>query len=905
MKICIATFALALTTTAAQAQGTTQQDVDKKLYDFVDSTFLKKAPVIDMSKVIDGSQMNNKEQVTNALDAIRGRVAGLQVERNGANALNAVRLRGTSSLAGGNNPLIIVDGVMGDLTLLQSIYPTDIESFTIMKDASETSQYGSRGAAGVIKITTIKGSTGKMKVNYNGLFGVSSVYKTLDMLDASGYRSLASQLGVDILDKGSSTDFDKEITRNAFTQQHHLAFHGGSELSNYRVSIGYIDEQSIIRDRGNSTFMANMNASQAMFDGLLHIDLGMFGSTADQEKEADVQKLMYSAATWNPTFTNGKNASGSYDGYSSASQTNNPLALLGMKNDSESSHLNFHARLQFNVLPQLNVTLFGAYSYDRDEQKQYNPTSVWNKGQAYRGTDKKKMLMGNATITYNETFGNHALNIVGMAEVQKDTYSGFYTTVTNFASDTNGYEDLSGGALRPWNGTGSYYENPRMTSFMGKVGYSLLERYIVNASVRTDGSSKFGDNHKWGVFPSVSGAWVISKEKFMRNITFVNNLKINIGYGVSGNQSSIDSYTTLSRVKADGATPTGSDYVVTFSKLKNINPDLKWEVSRTFNIGFDAEMLDGRLIASLNYYNTKISDMLYPYTVSVPPFTYPTLIANLGSMRNRGLELSLGGTPIVTKDVTLTINANVTLQSNKLVSLGGEYNGEHLYAPTYEAIGELNGAGFHGGYNSVTYQIVGESLGVFYIPKSNGLATGSNGRKTYSVADLNGEGVDLSEGEDRYIAGQAMPKVLLGSNISLRYKDFDVSVQMNGAFGHKIYNGTSLAYMNVSSFPLYNILKEAVGENIYDQTVTDYWLENGDYLNIDYITIGWRVPLPKNKIVEAMRLSLTMNNVATFTSYSGLTPMINSTNVNSTYGIDDKRSYPLYHSYVLGLSLNF
>ena len=211
----------------------------------------------------------------------------------------------------------------------------------------------------------------------------------------------------------------------------------------------------------------------------------------------------------------------------------------------------------------------------------------------------------------------------------------------------------------------------------------------------------------------------------------------------------------------------------------------------------------------------------------------------------------------------------------------------------------------HGGNNSVTYQIVGHSLGTFYLPQSTGLQVAPDGSKYYGIRNLNGYDIDLEDGEDRYIAGQATPKVLLGSNISFRYKDFDISIQANGAFGHKIYNGTSLTYMNTSSFPLYNILKKAVEENIKDQTATDYWLENGNYVNIDYITVGWKVPLKQNRFVESLRLSCSMNNVATFTSYSGLTPMINSSNVGSTLGVDDKQSFPLYHTYTLGVSIAF
>jgi hypothetical protein len=289
----------------------------------------------------------------------------------------------------------------------------------------------------------------------------------------------------------------------------------------------------------------------------------------------------------------------------------------------------------------------------------------------------------------------------------------------------------------------------------------------------------------------------------------------------------------------------------------------------------------------------------------VPPFTYNTLVANLGAMQNRGLEISIGGTPIINKDMALNINANITFQRNKLKSLSGSYRGEQLGAPDFIPITTLNGAGLHGGTNYITYQIVGQSLGTFYLPHCSGLNTYADGTRYYAIENLNGGDLSLEDGEDRYIAGQAMPKVLLGSNISFRYKDFDISIQANGAFGHKVFNGTSLTYMNVSSFPLYNLLKEAADLNIKDQNATDYWLESGNYVNIDYITVGWRVPIRQNPFVKSLRLSLTTNNVATFTSYSGLTPMINSSNVNNTLGVDDKRSLPLYHTYTLGIGLAF
>ncbi|MBQ7440450.1 MAG: SusC/RagA family TonB-linked outer membrane protein [Prevotella sp.] len=855
-------------------------------------------------KKLDERQMNNKDQATSALDAIRGRVAGMQVERNGTNALSAVRLRGTTSLTGSNDPLIIVDGVMGDLSLLSSVYPTDIESFTILKDASETSQYGSRGAAGVIEVKTLSGKSGKMRVNYNSSFGISSVYKTLKMMTADQYRNYGRQQHISFVDMNSDTDFQKLIQRTGLTQQHHLAFTGGTDLSNYRVALGYINNETVIKGRGDRSFMSNMNMTQMMFDGFLRVDIGMFSSIGKQRRIFDEQKLFYSAATWNPTFPDHRNSSGGWDGYASASQINNPQALLEENDHTENSHISTHAKLTFNLLPSLKFTLFGAYSYDVDQQMQYLPTSVWNKGQAYRSTAKHENILANAILSYNKKVDVHAFGLTALAEIQKDTYRGYHTTVTNFSTDLLGYDNLAAGALRPWNGTGSLYEQPKMTSFMGRANYTLADKYIFSFTARADGSSKFGDNHKWGFFPAVSGAWVISKEPFMQAQDIINDLKLNMGYGLSGNQAGIDSYTTLSLVSPNGFIPANNGNIVSFTTLKNINPDLKWEVSKTFNIGLDAQFLHQRLLFSVNYYNTKVTDMLYPYSVSSPPFTYTTLIANMGSMRNSGLEFSIGGTPLVTKDMELTINGNISFQRNKLLSLSGEYNGNYLEIAKYSTIAKLNGAGFHGGNNDVTYQIVGEPLGMFFLPKASGLAGDDTNGYTYRVVDIDDDKV-VDTTNDRYICGQAMPKMLIGSNISFRYHDFDISMQVNGAFGHKIFNGTSLAYMNVTSFPLYNLLAEAPKEDIKDQTVTDYWLENGDYVNIDYITLGWRVPLHKNRFVESMRLSLTMNNVATITGYSGLTPMINSSNVNSTLGLDDKYSYPLFHTYTIGLSLTF
>lgn len=835
------------------------------------------------------ADMNNREQ-SSAIDAIRGRVAGLTVDKSGENAMSAVRLRGTTSLTGSNDPLIIVDGVIGGMSLLSSVYPTDIESFRVLKDASEIAQFGSRGASGVIEIRTLKGSEGRLRVHYNGSLSVGAVYKTLSMLDADGYRSFADAHNLLYLDKGSDTDWQKQISRTAISHHHHLAFSGGTKHTAYRAGIGYIDDQYVIQGTGQRTLISNINLTQRMWEDVLKIDIGMFGSVQQSQMLFNEQKLFYSAACFNPTFPAQTNASGGWDGYPAASQIANPMAWLQNSVKPSDMHFSTNLHLDFRLHESLHLKLLATYTYHRSDENRNLPTEEG--GTAYRSTGRSHDILGDATLDFNRTWGIHALSAMAMAEISTQMSDGYYVTTYQSGSSVLGDDRLSGGSLRPWDGTDSYRIKANMLSFMGRVSYTLLDRYNLTASLRTDGSSKFGDNNKWGLFPSVSASWTLSNEPWMPESDVLDRLRINGGYGLSGNQSGIDSYLTMCLFEPNGVTEMGGKSITTYAELHNANPDLKWEVSHTGNVSIDMSLFKGRLVANVNYYNTLVTDMLYPYRVSTPPYIYPTLIANLGSMRNQGVEISIGGTPVNTKDWKLSINANVTWQHNRLLSLSGYLGDEWLYGADYQTIASVSGAGSHGGDNDIVWQIIGQPLGTFYLPRNTGLVDNGNGGYTYGASD-------------RYIVGHATPKVLLGSNISLRFRDWDLSVQINGAFGHKIFNGTSLAYMNLNSLPLYNVLSEAVEQKIYDQKVTDYWLENGNYVNIDYITLGYQVPLPQNKVVETLRVVATMNNVGTITAYSGLTPMINSSNINSTIGVDDKRSYPLYHTFTFGVSVGF
>lgn len=835
----------------------------------------------------------NKGLVISSLDALTGQSAGVRVTSGGNQEamVSAVRVRGTTSLTGGNDPLVIIDGVTSDLSTLSSIYPADIESFTILKDASETAQYGSRGAAGVIEVATKKGRQSKFHISYDGTIGFESVYKRVGMLNATEFRQMASSLGLAYIDKRADTDFGKSIERTGFVENHHIAFGGGSETANYRASVGMMEHRTVIRTNNYQTYITKLDISQKAFDNHLTVDLGVFGSLQKNSHLPFMQKLLYSAQAFNPTFPDGANADGSYDQVTEAIWINNPNSLLRMNKDEDNGHVNIHLSGTVQLMENLRLKAFGSYSYNTVNNAHYYPTFVWSHGEAYRDNSKNEEALGNISIDYTIKGRNATLNLMALAEAQDMKSTGFNATSTNFVTDAFGYDKLSAGAATPWEGTDSYYSDAKMESFLFRAQYSLFDRYTLTANARADASSKFGENHRWGFFPSVSGAWVFSKEKWMKDATFINNGKLRVGYGLSGNQGGIGSYNSMQLLQPNGIVPMDGASVITLGIVRNANPDLKWEVKEAFNIGLDLLLWDRRVALSIDYYNSKTTDMLYVYDVPVPPFIYNKLLANIGSMKNSGLEIGFGITPLRTKDVDLTINMNWTFERNCLISLNGNYNGQYLTAPDMSGISSLYGAGFHGS-SDVVFQAVGEPLGVFYLPHCKGLATDADGSKYYDVTD------------ERYICGQATPKAMMGSNIALRYRHWDVTMQMNGAFGHKIYNGTALTYMNMLSLPNYNVMQGAPEQNIQDQTISDYWLENGDYVNIDYLTIGWTVPI-RSKYLQGFRISASVNNLATITGYSGLTPMINSSVINGTLGIDDKNVMPVYRSYTVGMSIKF
>lgn len=846
------------------------------------------------------AEQMKKGLVISPLDALNGQAAGVQVQ-SGTNQeamVSAVRVRGTTSLTGGNDPLVIIDGVASDLSTLSTIYPADIESFTILKDASETAQYGSRGAAGVIEVATKKGKEGKFHISYEGNMGFETIYKKYDMLSADQFRKAAKQMNVDIYDGGASTDFQDIITRTGFVQNHHIAFGGGTESSNYRISFGVTDHKTVIKPNEMSNYIAKLNISQKAFDNKVAFDLGMFGSIQKSSKNQNLWQLFYSAAAFNPTVSSKRNSQGIFDQVPEAVWISNPSSLLHKDDDEETGHFSVHLKTKANLGWGVMMNLFGSYSYNAANNAHYYPTYVVANGEAYRADKRTEEILTRLSFEKQFDFKHSTLKLMALAERQSVKTKGFNVTVTNFAVDDFSYHNIAAGATRPWDGTASFYQDEHLQSFLFSSQYTFYDRYSITANARTDGSSKVGKNNRWGFFPSVSASCTIWDKTLPKEIAagmqnaFIDYLKIRIGYGLSGNLGGIDAYNSLQLLKPNGiSSVAGKEAYTTLAVIRNANPDLKWEVKRSFNMGLNMALWDRRVVLTIDYYLSKIKDMLYLYDVPVPPFTYDKMLANLGSMRNSGFEVGVGITPLSNKDMELNIGVNMSIERNKLISLDGYYNGELLTAPKASGIADLHGAGYHGS-SGVVSQVVGQPLGVFVLPHCNGFTTDANGAKHYDISD------------EAHICGQAMPKTRISTNIAFRYKQWDIAAQINGAFGHKIYNGTSLTYMNMLSLPNYNVMEKAVKMNIQDQTISDYWLEKGDYIHLDYVTVGWNVPI-RYRQIQRLRVSASVNNLFTITSYSGLTPLINSSVVNGTLGVDDKNTFPVYRTFSLGVGIYF
>lgn len=850
----------------------------------------------------------NPGPITNPLQQISGKVPGVNINQvgNEPGVTPNIRIRGITSLSGGNDPLVVVDGVQGSLALLNQIPPNEIESIDILKDASATAIYGSRGAAGVVLVTTKKGRPGTSSLEYSGTYSVETISNQLNMLSASRFRAAATERGLTGFDQGGNTDWMDAITQTGSTQNHSLSINGGSQNFNYRASGTAILQEGIIVGSESKNFIGRVQATQKALDNKLTLEYNVNVSTMKRKFNGPgVVNLALSTRPTNPIYEE----DGDYFFDNTLFSYTNPYARAKEIIDGdETNNLIGSLRADYELLEGLTAGFFGSWRktdkvYGSYESRLTTFGAATQNGIGVRSTDRSNERLMDLSLNYKKSFGNHSIDANFVYEWQKQIYEGDFMRGTQFPNDDLGYYAMGNAGTFAQGDINSYKDDRTLISFLGRVNYAYNSRYMVSASLRRDGASVFGANNKWGNFPSASVAWRITEEGFMSGQELFSNLKLRAGYGVTGNQQGLSALNSLRLVRNDGNAFFGGTLIRNFTVRQNPNPDLKWESKEMFNIAVDFGLMNDRLTGTLDFYTSKTRDLLFNYPVPQPPFEYNNIFANVGTMKNQGVELTLNYRLIDGGDWNVNLGGNVAYMESEVVTLNGDFIGFPLRAD-YFGWGGADIIGVGGQNNDMSYLIKGKPVGTFYVFKHAGID--ENG--TQLVDDLNGNG-SIDQGrlsEDRYEAGQSIPKVYLGITPSVRYKNFDLSMVIRGAYGHKIYNVKRAQLSILNRLGQNNVLSDALSigmQNVAETSATDYWLEKGDFTRLDNLTLGYRFNTASLRMISSLRLSFTANNLFVITGYKGIDPEIQN-NGGSGSGLDTG-IYPRTRNFAVGVNVMF
>lgn len=857
-----------------------------------------------------------KGSVKSAEQLIQGKVAGLQVVNSSGDPTSDIQmmLRGVSTLSSSTAPLIIIDGIPGGV--LSSIAPEDIESIDVLKDGSAAAIYGTRGTNGVVIVTTKKNDgSGKMSLDYNGYLSINTIKKKIDVLSASEYKNLKNdpqfiENNVNILDYGDDVNYVDEILRTPVSQSHNLSIRGGSMNSNYSASVTYRQNQGIIlnSDRDQLNLKASINHS--MFNNRLKINLNINNATGKDDIVGE-RGVYVGAIQRNPTIPI-YNEDGSYvDAYGIPS---NPVALLKEESrEKEWNRLLASGKITLSPIEGLNLSAMGAMQrYDTE----YNASRTKkHPSYAQNGT------LPNATLT-NTLNMDKTLELTGdyMKAIDKHkfsvmagySYQDFDYKYTNMYAD-NLPTDLFG----PWNiGTassikdgkaslGSFRNGSKLIAFFGRVTYNFDEKYFVMGSLRDEGSSKFGKSNKWGLFPAISAGWEIKRESFLRDVNFVNALKLRAGFGVTGTMPN-DPYLSLTLLDYGQIIYSNGSWVQSVVPTSNPNPDLKWETKKEYNIGIDFSLFN-KLSGSIDAYMRKTSDLLFNYPVPVPPNLVSNTWANVGKITNKGVELSLNYDAIRKKDVQWSINGNFSYNQNKVNSLSNA-----LYQKDWVQVGDTEEP-----MKTYTHRLEqGEPVGNFYCWRYAGLTP--EGKWLFYNKDNNIVTADKIGEEDKAVAGNGIPKINVGLSTTVFYKNFDLTVSARGSFLFKVLNRYDMRFTQAQHAKGgTNMTKKALEipkgmqSYIWDSPVySDYYIENGNFVKIDNITLGYTFKLPWQE-VKNLRIYASGLNLFTFTKYSGLDPEVSLTGSSvldpGTAGSIAGRGeiYPTTRTFTFGVNLSF
>lgn len=850
---------------------------------------------------------------------IQGKVPGVSITNTGAGDPNnqaSIQIRGVSSRSAGLGPLIVIDGVPGGN--LTNINPNDIASFDILKDGAASAIYGTRGSNGVIVVTTKKGSKdGSVHTSYSGMMSWDVINKELDMMNAQDFRDVRLGWGDNGVDLGGNVDWLDAVSRTGTTMQHTLTLSGGNDKSNYRVSADYRDAKGIDLRSGREEYGARASIMHTTKGGLLTFTANVAPRIIYRDN-AD-WSVFKDAIEANPTtpLMDPENPSRYYN-FMGQVVGSNPVERQKLEKDhADTKLLDWDGTVKLNILPLLAKD--GVSNHNLSTQimfadHQYSNNNSWFRpststqainggydGEASRSYSKERQSIFEWLANYSGSFGKHNVKLMAGYSYQYSQYSGFNAENKDFPNDGLGSDNLGSGELAKEEGEvlmGSYKNDAKLIAFFGRLSYDFAGKYMFTASLRHEGSSKFGASNKWGNFPAVSAGWRISEEKFMKNISWIDDLKLRADYGVTGNQD-FGSYLSLNTMSGFGYYYYNGKYFQVWGPAKNVNPDLKWEKGKNWNVGIDFSLFNGRLYGSLNYFNRRQQDLLGNYKVSVPPYLHDETFVNVGTMKNTGFEFDLNFKAVDTKNFSYNFSIVGTTMSNEFVDFSNsKYVGQDFY----------NVCGTEDPYPYYNLQRIekGEPLGNFYMWKY----AGHTPEGEWLVYDKDGDIIRASQAseDDRQVVGNGMPKFTLSSSHNFRYRNFDLSLFFRGAFGYDIFNIHDF-YYGTRNFTG-NRLKKAYGKNFdisstANPVVCDYFLESGDYLKLDMVTLGYTF-MPKDcRFLDRIRLYGTMKNVFTLTKFSGVDPSTYQVN-GLTPGAQGSRTYfPSTRQFIVGLQLDF
>ena len=857
----------------------------------------------------------NQGVFTDPGQMLQGKVPGLVVSSTAdPNGSPTITLRGASTLrTGAMSPYYVVDGIPGvDISIVS---PEDIESIDVLRDATATAIYGSKAANGVIIITTKKGAEEKTNVSYNGYVAFDNILKKYDVCTADDLRQYAKDNNITLKDGGANTDWQDEVLRTGISHNHNVNISGGNGSTNYMISADLRKREGVIKMTGFDRFNVRSLVSTKTLKDHLTVSIGAnmmygkhFGVPSGNEGASVLDAMNY----YSPTNAV-KNADGTWT-VGSGSKNYNPLALME-ENKSETvwKRNQFVGKTALELWKGLVWSVNYSWSNYQSTYSAYNTRNsqlegIGNKnGQATRNTYFGREQTFETYLNYDFKVGKSKWGLMGgYSWEEKKNNDGFGLSVEGYYNDDLGWYNMSYAQtiLGVQNSVQSgYLEKVRNISFYGRVNYSFDSRYMLQATIRRDGSSVFGKNNRWGTFPSVSAAWNITEEKFMQNQHIFDNLKLRAGYGISGNAMGFDVYSSYNTYGASGTFVYDGKTYRTYGATKNANPDLKWESTGMLNIGLDFAFLKGRLNGTVEVYHKKTKDLIWSYPVSTTQYIYGWMDANVGEMTNKGIEFTLNAVPIRTKNFMWSTTLNLSHNKNTVDKMQNE-----TFHTTNLTQGDPMVAGVSA--DGWTQRIMeGEPIGTFYTYQYAGTV---NGRSEYYVLDENGnrtgETTNNPSLKDRSITGCAQPKLNAGWNNTLTYKNWSLNAFITGVFGNDVYNSARAHYTSAQMFSDgKNVLKEFLNNPASDASgslPSDRFIEKGSYVRLQTLSLSYTFRNCFNDWIQDLTLYGTANNLFTITNYKGLDPEVNMGGIDP--GIDYRWSrYPHTRTFMVGVKINF